>query len=46
MTLKTKYTTSYFKPWKDQVLAKVKKNRTYTKNKTKTNKTSTVWLRC
>ena len=42
MTLKTKYTTSNFKPWKGTVLAKVKEKITGLKQKIKSKQTKPV----
>ena len=47
MTLKTKYTTSNFKPWKEKVLTKVKDKLSELKQKIKAKQTSnTEGLRC
>ena len=42
MTLKIKYTTSNFKPWKEKVLAKVKEKITGLKQKIKPKQTKAV----
>ena len=42
MTLKTKHSTSSFKPWKEEVLAKVKEKITELKQKIKTKQTKAV----
>ena len=42
MTHKTKYTTSNYKPWKKNVLAKLKENVTELKQKIKSKQTKPV----
>ena len=42
MRLKTKYTTSNFKPWEEKVLAKVKEKTTELKQKVKYKQTKLV----